>query len=70
MTLIFGKKKIAGGAERLYKLIIQSVELCWRSSQSWRRTAGVLLLSMTVTNRSRSPICEHDLDFREVYHWY
>ena len=70
MTLTFGKKAFAVGVERLYKLLIQSVGLCWRSSQSWRRKAGVLPLSVTLTNRSRSSICEHDLDFREVYHWY
>ena len=40
MTLTIGKKTFAEGVECLYKLLIQSVGPRWRSSQSWRRTAG------------------------------
>ena len=68
MTLTFGKKLLPEGLNFLYKLLIQSVGLCWCSSQIWRRTAVVPPLAVNLTNRS--PICKHDLDFHEVYHQY
>ena len=38
MTLTFGKKTFAGGFECLYKLWIQSVGPCWRSTKIHDRT--------------------------------
>ena len=40
LPMTLGKNKIAGGVEYLYKLFIQSVGPCWRSSQRWRRAAA------------------------------